>query len=104
VLVVMATQAQGRTTISGASELRVKESDRIAFTARELNRMGAAVEELADGFVVHGPTELNGAQVDSRGDHRLALALAVAALVARGRPPSWAPSRRISRTRASSRY
>jgi 3-phosphoshikimate 1-carboxyvinyltransferase len=84
VLVVVATQARGRTIIKGAGELRVKESDRIAFTTRELNRMGAGIEELPDGFIIQGPTHLKGVEVDSRGDHRLAMALAVAALVARG--------------------
>jgi len=84
VLVVVATQARGRTIIRGAGELRVKESDRIAFTTRELNRMGAGIEELPDGFIIQGPTPLKGAEVDSRGDHRLAMALAVAGLVARG--------------------
>jgi len=84
VLVVVATQARGRTIIRGAGELRVKESDRIAFTTRELNRMGAGIEELPDGFIIQGPVPLKGAEVDSRGDHRLAMALAVAGLVARG--------------------
>jgi 3-phosphoshikimate 1-carboxyvinyltransferase len=84
VLVVVATQARGRTIIRGAGELRVKESDRIAFTTRELNRMGAGIEELPDGFIIQGPVPLKGVEVDSRGDHRLAMALAVAGLVARG--------------------
>jgi 3-phosphoshikimate 1-carboxyvinyltransferase len=84
VLAVVATQARGRTIIRGAGELRVKESDRIAITTRELNRMGAGIEELPDGFIIQGPTPLKGAEVDSCGDHRLAMALAVAALVARG--------------------
>jgi len=62
----------------------VKESDRIAAICGELAKMGADIEELPDGFEVRGPVELRGAQVDSRGDHRIAMALAVAALCAQG--------------------
>jgi 3-phosphoshikimate 1-carboxyvinyltransferase len=64
--------------------LRVKESDRIAAVCGELRKMGAYIEELPDGFVVRGPVRLRGAEVDPRGDHRIAMALAVAALVAEG--------------------
>ena len=84
VLAVAATQARGTTTIRGAEELRVKESDRLAGMARGLSRMGARVEELPDGLAIHGPTPLQGARVDSQGDHRLAMALGVAALLAQG--------------------
>ena len=83
-LLVLATQAVGVTTIYGAGELRVKESDRIATMADGLRRMGAIVEERPDGVSVHGPAELHGATVESHGDHRVAMALAVAALVASG--------------------
>jgi 3-phosphoshikimate 1-carboxyvinyltransferase len=83
-LLVLATQAAGVTTIDGAGELRVKESDRIATMADGLRRMGAIVEERPDGVSVHGPAELHGATVESHGDHRVAMALAVAALVASG--------------------
>jgi 3-phosphoshikimate 1-carboxyvinyltransferase len=83
-LLVLATQAVGVTTIDGAGELRVKESDRIATMADGLRRMGAIVEERPDGVSVHGPAELHGATVESHGDHRVAMALAVAALVASG--------------------
>jgi len=62
----------------------VKESDRIAAIVGELRKLGAQIEERADGFVVQGPTPLWGAGVDSRGDHRLAMALAVAGLIAKG--------------------
>jgi 3-phosphoshikimate 1-carboxyvinyltransferase len=82
VLLVLATQADGVTTIDGAAELRVKESDRIAAMAEGLRRMGAVVDERADGVSVRGPSRLRGATVESRGDHRIAMALAVAALVA----------------------
>jgi 3-phosphoshikimate 1-carboxyvinyltransferase len=83
-LLVLATQAQGVTTIDGAGELRVKESDRIATMAEGLRRMGAVVEERPDGVSVRGPAALQGATVDSHGDHRVAMALAVAGLVASG--------------------
>ena len=84
VLSVLATQARGRTTIRGAAELRVKESDRLKVLATELKKMGGNIEELPDGLVIDGPTPLLGQIVDSYGDHRIAMALAVAALVARG--------------------
>ncbi len=84
VLAVVATQAEGVTEIRGAAELRVKETDRIATTVSELRRMGASIEALPDGLVVQGPTQLHGARVSSQGDHRLAISLAVAALVAEG--------------------
>ncbi len=83
-LAVAACFARGRTVIRGAQELRAKESDRIRATARELRRMGATVEELPDGLAIAGPRRLQGAVVDSHGDHRLAMALAVAALAAAG--------------------
>ncbi len=84
VLAVAATQAQGRTVIRDAQELRVKETDRIATTAAELRKMGAEIQPTEDGLVVQGPTPLYGADVDSHGDHRLAMALAVAGLIAKG--------------------
>jgi 3-phosphoshikimate 1-carboxyvinyltransferase len=83
-LMVLATQAEGTTSIDGAGELRVKESDRIATMADGLRRMGAVVEERPDGVSIKGPTPLNGTAVESHGDHRVAMALAVAALVASG--------------------
>jgi 3-phosphoshikimate 1-carboxyvinyltransferase len=84
VLAVAATQAQGATIVRNAAELRVKETDRIATVAHQLGAMGAHIEPLPDGFVVQGPTPLRGAVVDSHGDHRLAMALAVAGMVADG--------------------
>ncbi|MBC7247735.1 MAG: 3-phosphoshikimate 1-carboxyvinyltransferase [Actinobacteria bacterium] len=83
-LAVMGCRARGETVVMGAEELRVKESDRIAAICGELRKMRADIEELPDGFVVAGPVELRGARVDSHGDHRIAMALAVAALVAEG--------------------
>jgi 3-phosphoshikimate 1-carboxyvinyltransferase len=84
ILAVAATQAQGRTIVRDAAELRVKETDRIAAVVDELTKMGAQIEGYADGFCVTGPTPLHGATVDSHSDHRLGMALAVAGLVAEG--------------------
>ncbi len=84
ILAVAATQAHGRTVVRDAQELRVKETDRIATTVNELRKMGAKIEATPDGFIVDGPTPLYGATVDSHDDHRLAMALAVAGLIARG--------------------
>jgi 3-phosphoshikimate 1-carboxyvinyltransferase len=82
VLAVAAACAQGATTITGAGELRVKESDRVATIAGSLSALGAAIEERPDGLVIRGGSPLSGGEVDSRGDHRIALAMAVAGLVA----------------------
>ena len=79
-----ATQAQGTTTIRDAAELRVKETDRIATTVEALRKLGAQIEAEPDGFIVEGPARLTGADVDSHGDHRLAMMLAVAGLIAEG--------------------
>lgn len=84
-LAVVASQAHGTTVVRDAAELRVKETDRIAATAAGLRALGAHVEPLPDGFIIRGPTRLQGAVVDSCGDHRLAMALAVAGLIAEGR-------------------
>ncbi len=84
ILAIAATQARGETSVRDAQELRVKESDRIGTLAQEIRKMGAQIEERADGFVIAGPTPLRGARVHAHNDHRLAMSLAVAALVARG--------------------
>jgi 3-phosphoshikimate 1-carboxyvinyltransferase len=84
VLAVAASQAHGRTIITDAGELRVKETDRIASTVSELRKMGVAIEPTPDGFIVEGPTRLVGGSLESQGDHRLAMATAVAALAAHG--------------------
>lgn len=84
VLIVLATQAAGTTRITGAEELRVKESDRLAAMAAELRKMGARIEEQRDGVTVYGPTRLRGAAVQSHGDHRVAMALGVAGCLATG--------------------
>lgn len=84
VLLALATQADGMTTIDGAGELRVKESDRIATMTEGLRRMGAVVAERPDGVSIHGPAALHGTAVEAHGDHRVAMALAVAGLTASG--------------------
>ena len=84
VLAAAATQADGETVFSGIGELRVKESDRIAAVTEALGRLGGEVEAHDDVMVVRGPSPLRGGEVDSHGDHRVALALAVAGLVADG--------------------
>ncbi len=84
ILAIAATQAKGVTVVHDAAELRVKESDRITSLATELRKLGAHIEEFSDGFAIEGPTPLHGATVDSHSDHRLAMALAVAGLVADG--------------------
>jgi 3-phosphoshikimate 1-carboxyvinyltransferase len=72
------------TVVRNAEELRVKESNRLEGFLAELRKLGARAEPTADGFVIEGPTRLRGAVVDGLGDHRAAMALAVAALVAAG--------------------
>jgi 3-phosphoshikimate 1-carboxyvinyltransferase len=84
VLTIAGCIARGRTVIRNAGELRVKESDRIATVASELSRLGAKIEPLPDGMVICGGRLLSGTAVDSHGDHRLAMALAIAGLVAKG--------------------
>ena len=83
-LAVLSTQAEGETRITGARELRFKESDRIRAIVLELRKMGADIEELEDGLVIRGPTRLKGAILRAHGDHRLALSLVVASLAAEG--------------------
>jgi 3-phosphoshikimate 1-carboxyvinyltransferase len=84
IIAVVATQAEGRTEIRGAKELRIKESDRIATICAELKKFGAHVKELDDGLIIDGPTALSGAEIESHGDHRIAMAMAIAGLIAEG--------------------
>jgi 3-phosphoshikimate 1-carboxyvinyltransferase len=81
-LAVLGSEIEGGIEIRNAAELRVKESDRIAATVQNLRAMGAEVEEFDDGLRVAGPTKLHGAKIISRGDHRIAMAFTVAALLA----------------------
>ncbi|HEV2859491.1 MAG TPA: 3-phosphoshikimate 1-carboxyvinyltransferase [Pyrinomonadaceae bacterium] len=84
VLAVLGTQVEGGLEIRDARELRVKESDRIGTTVANLRLMGAEVEEFGDGLKVNGPVRLRGARLKAYGDHRIAMAFAVAALAAEG--------------------
>ncbi|MFN2489005.1 MAG: 3-phosphoshikimate 1-carboxyvinyltransferase [Actinomycetota bacterium] len=81
ILALAATQARGTTTMAGAQELRVKESDRIDALATGFRSLGADVEERPDGMIIHGPSDLRPGAIVSRGDHRVALTFAVAELV-----------------------
>jgi 3-phosphoshikimate 1-carboxyvinyltransferase len=83
-LAVLAATARGTTEIRDATELRVKESDRIAVLGRELSKMGVRIEERPDGMAIPGGQRFRGARVVSAGDHRMAMALVVAGLVADG--------------------
>jgi 3-phosphoshikimate 1-carboxyvinyltransferase len=84
VLAVLGTQSEQGLSFHGAAELRVKESDRIAAVAENLRRLGAEVEEFPDGLRVAGRQRLRGAEIETYGDHRIAMAFAVAGLVAEG--------------------
>ncbi len=84
ILAVAAALARGRTTIRDAAELRVKETDRIAAVADNLRRMGVSVMENPDGMEIEGCPALQGAVIDSFGDHRIAMAFAIAGLFAEG--------------------
>jgi 3-phosphoshikimate 1-carboxyvinyltransferase len=81
---VVGSQIEGGILIRDAAELRLKESDRLATTAANLRAMEAEVEEFDDGLRVYGPAKLRGTQIDSHGDHRIAMAFSVAALLAEG--------------------
>jgi len=83
-LAVVGSQIDGGIRLRDASDVVVKERDRLVASATKLRAMGAEVEEFPDGLAVSGPTQLHGALIDSHGDHRIAMAFAVAALLARG--------------------
>lgn len=83
-IALLATQAEGTTVITGAEELRVKETDRIAVVTAELQKLGADIKELPDGMIIHGSTPLNPLEtnvVATHGDHRIGMMLGVAALL-----------------------
>jgi 3-phosphoshikimate 1-carboxyvinyltransferase len=84
IIALCATQAEGTTVISGAKELRVKESDRLKVVAGQLLKMGADITETEDGLIIKGKTKLNGNIVDSFKDHRIAMMLSIAGLIAEG--------------------
>lgn len=81
VLAVLAAGCEGTTIISHAARLRLKESDRLSSMAENLIRLGAVVEKLPDGLAIHGHGQLHGATVQSYGDHRVAMAMAIASLL-----------------------
>lgn len=83
-LMVAALMAEGETVVRDAQELRVKETDRIAVMAAELSKLGAKITETEDGFRITGPQTLIGAHVDSHDDHRIAMSMTVAGLMAQG--------------------
>lgn len=84
ILAVAGALAQGKTVIADAGELRVKETDRLAAIATNLRAMGAQVTETEDGLEIYGGSQLHGARLDSFGDHRIAMAFAIAGLFAEG--------------------
>lgn len=84
IIALAATQAEGKTVIKDAEELKVKETNRIDTVATELNKMGAHIEPTGDGLMIHGPTKLKGTTVNSHGDHRIGMMLAIAGCIAEG--------------------
>ena len=84
IIAILATQAKGETEVRGAEELRVKECDRIHAVCKNLKNMGADIEELDDGFIINGPTPLNGTTIETFQDHRITMAFTIAGLIAEG--------------------
>jgi 3-phosphoshikimate 1-carboxyvinyltransferase len=84
IIAILATQANGKTKVRGAGELRVKECDRIYAVCKNLKKMGADIEELDDGFIIKGPTSLKGAAIETFHDHRIAMAFTIAGLFSDG--------------------
>lgn len=84
VISVLAAYAKGTTVIRNAEELKVKESNRLGILVEELTAMGGNVEETSDGMIIHGGAPLQGASIDSRLDHRIAMSFAIAGLAAEG--------------------
>ena len=84
IIAVMALRAEGTTIIEGAQELRVKETDRLKAIAQNLSVLNVQIEERPDGLVIEGPQRIGGGTVDSFGDHRTAMAMAIAGLIADG--------------------
>ncbi|TFE03080.1 3-phosphoshikimate 1-carboxyvinyltransferase [Jeotgalibacillus salarius] len=84
IIALLATQANGQTVIKDAEELKVKETNRIDAVVEELKKFGADIHATEDGMIINGPTLLHGAEADSRGDHRIGMMLAVAALISKG--------------------
>jgi len=81
---VVATQVEGRVEVRDAGELRIKESDRIQTVVRGIRALGGEIEEFEDGFAINGPQRLTAGIVETEGDHRIAMAFAIAGLIATG--------------------
>ncbi|MBH28147.1 MAG: 3-phosphoshikimate 1-carboxyvinyltransferase [Chloroflexi bacterium] len=84
IFTIIATQSEGITVVKDAAELRIKESDRISSLLGELRKMGVEFIEHTDGYTIVGPQVLNPAQLESHGDHRMAMSLAIAGMIAQG--------------------
>lgn len=84
ILALLATQANGKTIIRDAEELKVKETDRITAVVDELKKLGANIEATDDGMIIEGPTRLHGGKLRTYGDHRIGMMAAVAALITDG--------------------
>lgn len=84
IIALLATQAAGTTVVRGACELRVKETDRIGAICSLLKGLGADITETPDGFIINGGTKLCGGKVNSFGDHRIGMTMAIASLIAHG--------------------
>ncbi len=84
ILAIIATQAKGKTVFKDVGELRVKESDRIKAVVDGINKMSGRAETIDDGFIVYGPTKLNGKEIETYNDHRIAMSFAIAGLLADG--------------------
>jgi 3-phosphoshikimate 1-carboxyvinyltransferase len=83
IIALLATQAEGTTIIKDASELKVKETNRIDTVVQELTKLGASIEATDDGMIIHGGTTLTGGKVSSHGDHRIGMMLAIASLLSK---------------------
>lgn len=83
IIALLATQAEGKTVIKDAEELRFKETDRIAVVVETLTNMGASIQATSDGMLIEGKKELNGGTLDSFGDHRIGMMVAVGSLIAK---------------------
>jgi 3-phosphoshikimate 1-carboxyvinyltransferase len=84
ILAVAATQVEGRVEVREARELRVKESDRLSTVAAGIRALGGRIDEFEDGFAIEGPQTLTGGRVETKGDHRIAMAFTIAGLIAEG--------------------
>jgi 3-phosphoshikimate 1-carboxyvinyltransferase len=80
-LALIATQAEGVTKVSGAEELRVKESDRINAICKNLKEVGSDIVEKSDGFIINGATQLKSGNIDTFNDHRIAMTFHIASIV-----------------------